>query len=368
MLQYDVEFFDRDLKYVYSCVIDGVPIEDDYISIKVTKIEVPPTQTILNGHFIRLQSDRVNFFGVVTDVSPGEYNTKIAFKPFISVFDEDFLFDTSTQGTTDTNHPTLEATILQYIGDLYVNPDDLCQQLPISIEIDGSIVQTEKWSLNITPETEGTHYRIMNLYSSLIARALKEYGVVIDVIPNFRTKNIRLVITKRLVPFKIDADLSDITVKTIKYNERQTGVNKLDVYNTEDYSQYITFYVHSDRSWDSDDTDRITPVARAVRSVAPSNSGEGSAEDAFVEAAVDIAYSVLSGLTWDNLIELDVYYTDPNVDPLSIGIGQVAIIYYQDGRYTSILTGRIFSDESVTLLFGSERIEYTKRRKLIGGN
>lgn len=368
MLQYNVEFFDRDLSYVYSCVIDGIPIEDDYISIKVTKINTPATRSVLNGHFVRLQGERVNFFGVVTDVSPGEYSTSISFKPFISLFDEDFLFDTSTQGTTDTEHPTLEETIRSYIDALYVNPEDECQQLPISIAIDSLIVQTEKWSLNITPETEGTHYRIMNLYSSLIVRALKEYGVVIDANPNFSTRTIELTITKRLTPFKIDADLNDITVKTIKYNERQTGVNKLEVYNSEDYTQYVEFFVHPDRSWDMEDTDRITPVARSVRSVAPSYYGDTtSAEDAFLDAAIDIAYSVLSGLTWDNLIELEAYYSDPNVNPLSMGVGQLVEITYQNGRYSSILTGRIFADETVTLLFGSERIEYSKRRKLNGG-
>lgn len=368
MLQYNVEFFDRNLIYVYSCVIDGVPIEDDYISIKVTKIDIPATQEVSNGDFIRVQSDRVNFFGVVSDVSPGKYKTTIAFKPFISLFDEDFLFDTSTQSTTETQHPTLEQTLLYYIGSIYVNPDDEYQQLPVSIEIDPLVTQTQKWSFNITPETEGSHYRIMNLYSSLIVRALKEYGVAIDVIPDFSEKNISLVITKRLSAFKIDADLNDINVNAIKFNDRQEGINKLEVYNTENYAQCLTFYVHNDRTWDTEDTNRILPVARSVRSVAPSYyEEEADADEAFIDAAFDIAYSALSGLAWDNYIELEVYYSDPNVDPLSIDIGQLVTVIYKGARYTSILTGRVFSDETITLLFGSERIDFTKQRKLNGG-
>lgn len=367
MLQYSVEFFDRNLDFVYSCIIDGVPIEDDYISLKITKVDIPATQSVLNGHFIRLQNDRVTFFGVVSDVSPSEFVTRIAFKPFMSLFDEDFVFDTTTQGTSNTNHPSLEETILYYLGVLYANPSDTYQRLPITVEIDGDIERTTRWTLNITPETEGAHYRIMNLYSVLLTGALKKYGVAIDVQPDFSNKLIKLVITKRPNLFRIDADLSDITVETIKYNERQTGVNKLEVYNTDNYSEYIVFYVHSDRSWDTDDTDRITPVAREVRSVAPSYSDGVSADEAFADAAYDIAYSVMSGITWDNLIELTAYYSDPNVDPLSLGIGQVVEIMYKDGRYTSILTGRIFSDETMTLLFGSDRIEYSKRRKLEGG-
>lgn len=368
MLQYNVEFFDRTLSYVFGCVIDGVPIEDDYISTKVTKIDIPATQEVENGHFIRLQNERVEFFGVVSDVSPGEYVTKVAFKSFVSVFDEDFLFDTSRQGTANTNHPTLEATILYYISILYVNPTDTHQRLPINIEIDSRIEQTSKWSLNVTPETEGSHYRIMNLYSVLITGALKEYGVAIDVSPNFRTKTINLTITKRLNAFKIDADADNILVKTIKYNERQTGINKLVVYNTDDYTRSLTFYVHTDRSWDTEDVDRITPVSRSVRSVAPSHNSEGEDEDdAFINAALDIAYSVLSGVTWDNLIELDAQYSDPNVDPLGLKIGQMVTIYYKGASYSSILTGRIFSDDAITLLFGSERIEYTKRNKMNGG-
>lgn len=367
MLQYNVEFFDRDLSYIYNCIIDGIPIEDDYISIKVTTITIPPTQAITIGDFVRLKNEQVNFFGVVSDVSSGEYSTKVAFKPFIAIFDEDFVFDTALQGTSTTTHPTLEATIQRYINELYANPADTYQQLPITVAIDSNIEQTAKWSLNITPETEGSHFRVMNLYSSLIARALKEYGVAIDINPNFESRNIELVITKRSNTFRIDADLKDVEVITLKYNERQTGVNKLDVYNTTDYSQRISFYVHSDRSWDTDDTDRIVPVARAVRSVSPNTYDASDAEEAFLDAALDIAYSVLSGLEWDNLIELRVYYSDPNIVPLELGVGQTVTISYKDGHYTSILTGRILSDETMTLLFGSERIEFSKRRILNGG-
>lgn len=365
MLQYNVEFFDRSLQHVYNCSIDGVPIEDDYISVKITRIDVPATFAIQTGHFIRIHSENVNFFGVVVDVSPGEYATKVTFKPFISVFDENFLFDTWTQGISSSrSHPTLEATLQKYITELYITAADQYQRLPISVSIDTAIAQTQNWTLHVTPMVEGSHYCIMNLYDVLIARALKEYGVVIDVVPDFKVRTIRLIITKRPTAFSIDANHNTVNVKTIKYNDRQNGINKLEVYNTEDFSQYVHFYVHSDRSWDAENVDRLLPVSRDVRGVAP-NGAEG--ED-FLDAAIDIGYSVLSGLSWDNLIELDVYYTDPNVKPLSLGIGQLVTVWYKGASYTSILTGRILSDETMTLLFGSERIEFTKRRKLNGGN
>lgn len=365
MLQYNVEFFDRSLQHVYNCVIDGVPIEDDYVSIKITRIDVPATFAIQTGHFIRINSDNgVDFFGAVVDVAPGEYSTKVTFKPFISVFDENFLFDTLAQGVSGSRtHPTLEATLLKYITELYITTADQYQRLPISITIDTRIVQTQNWTLHATPMVEGSHFCIMNLYDVLIARALKEYGVAIDIIPDFSIRTIRLVITKRQSVFNIDANLDTVDVKTIKYNDRQNGINKLEVYNTENFAEVVRFYVHPDRSWDAEDVNRLTPVTRDVRGVAP-NGNEG--ED-FLDAAIDIGYSVLSGLSWDNLIELEAYYTDPNIAPLKLRIGQLVTVFYKGASYTSILTGRILSDESMTLLFGSERIEYTKRRKLNGG-
>lgn len=359
MRQYRVDIFDRKLSFLVNDVVTLSRIDDDYISSKANTLEIHPTSLVSAGDFILLKNDLTDFFGVITDVAPGEHRTSITYKSFITIFDETFLFDTKKQGTSTASHPTLEQTIKDYITSLYITTTDTYQRLPITVSI-ASGTQTSKWSLGITPDTEGGHYSIIHLYSVLIVEALKKYGVGISVIPNFSSKTINLVIGKRSANFNIDGNLKNVTVATLKYNDKPTGVNKLTVHNTEDYSQSITFYVHPDRSWDTENTNRISPVSKQVTGTAPDQEYEDP-DEGFAVSAVDSAYSILEGQQWDNLIELEVSPTDKNIQPLDMEVGQTVTLMYKDGKYKSILTGKIIEPELIILLFGSERIEYSKR-------
>ena len=362
MRQYNVDIFDRNLKFLVNDVVVINRVDDDYIASKANSIEIKPTDIVTAGDFIRLKNDLTNFFGVITDVSPGETSTTINYKSFITIFDESVLFDVKYQGTdAKTSHATLEQALYNCINDVYISTSDTYQRLPITVSIaTGS--ETKLWSLGILPDVENGRYAIVNLYSDLIVEALKKYGVGITVTPSFSRKTIDLVIGKRTEVHKIDGNLKNVNVATLKYNDKPTGTNKLIVYNTENYSQNITFYVHPDRSWDSNNRDRISPVFREVTGVAPDQDYE-DAYEGFVVSAVDAAYSILEGLQFDNLIELEVSPTDPNIQPLEMRIGQIVILRYKDGSYKSILTGKIIEPNLITLLFGSERIEYSKRSK-----
>lgn len=368
MQPYNVNFFDRSMTYVHHDSVANILIDDDYVSAVANSIEISPTDLVKTGQFLHITRDDMSFFGVVTDAVPGEEKTTVTYKPFITIFDEDFLFDTSTQGTSpNKEHPTLEATIKRYLEELYVHNSDTKQRLPISVLIDDNITQTVNWSLNVTPETEGSHYCIMGLYTSLIVNACKKYGVTIIAEPSFRGKTIYLTITKSSAVFNIDGDLNNVKVVALKYNDRPNGTNKLVVYNTENYSQFVSFYVHTDRSWDTDgENNRIVPVIRETRSAAPDTEFEDPTQG-FLASALDIAYSTLSGLDWDNYIELETMTRDPIITPMDLKIGQKISLRYKDGVYTSILTGRKLRTDGVSLLLGSDRIQYSKRIKRSGG-
>lgn len=151
----------------------------------------------------------------------------------------------------------------------------------------------------------------------------------------------------------------------MKYNERPNGINKLVVYNSTDFTSPVTFYVYTDRTWgigEESGKERITPVVMDAQIVTPDSSYEDPL-DGFAVAALDAAYSTLSGLQWDNLIELETAVNDPLVKPYEMNIGQLVSIWYKGGKYTSMLTGKTYSNNTVTLLFGSERIQYSKRAK-----
>lgn len=364
MQQFNVDVFDRTLSFVYNATVDATSVDDDYVSASLNIVEVPATQLVEAGHFIRLQNDSYYFFGVITEISPGEVATRIGFKSFLTIFDEEVLFDTNWQGTGHAaTRPTLETVIRNFISDTYVNPSDTYQRLPLVVTIDATITETLDWSFGIRPEKDTSHYAVANLYSDIIVRAIKEYGVAITVEPVFYDRKAHLTITKRPTPFKISADQDNVVVKTLKYSDKTVGINKLIVYNADNYSQNITFYVHPDKKWNTTNSDRITPVSRGVKLVTP----QENTVDSFVEAATEAAYSELSSSSWDNCIELEVYVDDVNITPMTLYIGQVVEIYYKGASYKSILTGRILDGDKITLIFGSERIEYTKRRKLNGG-
>lgn len=364
MQQFNVDIFNRDMTFAHNASIDATSVDDDYISASLNLIEIPATQVVENGQFIRLQNEDYSFFGIITEVSPGEFATRIGFRSFLTIFDEEVLFDTNWQGTGNAGvRPTLETVIRNFISDTYITSSDTYQRLPIVVSIDSSITQTLNWSLGLRPDRDTSHYTVANLYSGIIVPALKEYGIAVKVEPVFHDHIINLTITKKPTPFKISADQENIVVKTLKYSDKNVGVNKLIVYNEDNYSQSLTFYVHPDKTWNTTNSNRITPVVRGIKLVAPQEDTVSS----FEEAAVEAAYSELSSSSWDNCIELETYVDDVNITPMELEIGQVVTVYYKEASYTSILTGRNLDGSKITLIFGSDRIKYSKRYKYNGG-
>ena len=364
MQQFNVDIFNRDMTFVHNASIDATSVDDDYISASLNLIEVPATQVVENGQFIRLQNEDYSFFGLITEVSPGEFATRIGFKSFLTIFDEDVLFDTNWQGTGNAGvRPTLETVIRNYLSDNDITSSDTYQRLPIVVTIDATITETLDWSLGLRSDKDTSHYTVANLYSEIIVRALKEYGIAITVDPVFYDHTVHLTITKKPTPFNISADQENVVVKTLKYSDKNVGVNKLIVYNESNYSQSLTFYVHPDKSWNTTNSNRISPVVRGIKLVAPQEDTVSS----FEEAAVEAAYSELSSSSWDNCIELETYVDDINITPMELAIGQVVTVYYKEASYKSILTGRILDGNKITLIFGSDRIEYSKRYKANGG-
>lgn len=359
MRQFNVEFFDRSLTFKHRDSVYDPIIDDDYISAVTNTLEISSTSAVKPGYFVYITNENVKFFGIVTDAAPGEVITTVSYKPFITLFDEEFLMDCYDQGTGTKSHPDLETSMQDYMKQMYVTTSDNSKKLNLNITNSvPSSSRTTNWSFYILPDREESHYSIVNLYSNIIVNALKMYGVVIRVQPVFSEKRIDLFIEKRTTLFNIDANLDNVVVKTLKYNDRPTGTNKLVVYNSDNYSlSPAIFYVHPDRTWDLNDTNRITPVVTKIASVTPDQ------ETGFAGAAVDLAYSTLSGAEWDNLIELVTAANDSLIRPMSLHTGQVVSVWYKGGQYTSILTGRGFEGNQVTLYFGSERIKYSKRRR-----
>ena len=377
MQQYRIEFFKnsyaehsngRKLEYVHHDFMSDVAIDDDYLSISSTVVSISPTTKVGIGNIVRiLREEQDYFFGIVSDVSNAEKETRVTFKPFISIFDEDILFDVTDQTyLTEIAGKTLEETLKKYITNYYISNSDYLQDYPMTITIPDSQYLTKNWGFGLYADSEDSTIITVNLYRELVVQALKAFGVSVIFRPNFSTGKIAVTISRISQQTHVDADLDNVTVKTFKVNERAASINKLTVYDTVTlYS--LDYYVHPDMSYGRTDTDksqnRVTPVNRAIRSVTISGAYSEDPLTDFMYEADAAAYEELSGLEWNNLIELDCMPNDPLVSPMAMRIGQKVVIHYNKVAYTTILTGKAITYETVTLMFGSERIAFSKKRK-----
>ena len=393
MALFRVDFFEYDrynrtLTNTHHDMVEDPVIDDDYIAVNTSSIDIQPTDLVSTGQFISLKGE-YDFFGVVSSVSTKKTATTVSFKPFISVFDDDVLFNVKLQGRGTRS---LESVLTELINKYYIygaatDPDmtsyctDRLQCLPLVIASSSS---TTTWGFNLKPDVEGKNWCKCNLYNVILVDALKKYGIALTVTPHFHDTiaingnsyhgYFTVQIGKPSVGlYRINANLDGVEVDTLQVEEKDGVVNKLIVFDTRNYlfSRAIYYYVHPDKTYSAHTatetiTNRITPVVRRIESVSPEEETleDGtviSADDMFILEAMDVAASNLSGLEWANLIELSSYATNTLVDPVGLPIGQLVEIFYRGNTYKSILTGKRY-DTAVTLTFGSERILFTKRR------
>ena len=324
MRRYNVEVFDRSFNLLDHTNVSEVTWSVDYLS------PTKNTITILNcnvhkGDYIRVHDRDSEFFGIITAVkSQSEKLMSVECASFLSVFDMDVLFDTDLQNGTSS----LETVLKNLITAMFVSNSDTLQRIPgLSVETTSS---TTNWGFNLKSDTEGMHHCIVNFYNSLIVRALEKYGVVITVTPDVQNKAIVLSIV-----------------------ETEKDVNKLVVYNTANYTSSRSYYLHPDGSYNTTNSNRITPVVQEIKAVSVE---EGST---FANAADSEAVNTFGDLGYNNLIELTVANDDTLVKPYELEIGQEVHILSKGSDYKTILTGKTVSDRT-QLTFGTVRIDLTK--------
>lgn len=353
MALYKLDFFNRaDLINVHHDVVGSAPIDDDYISAGASSITIGRTEAVKKGMFLRITGD-MNHVCLVSDVDNGTTGlTTISVKPFITLFDVDVLFDTDTQ----SDGSALETVLSDLITSTFISSSDSLQNIPMTVTTTSS---TTHWGFNLKSDTEGMHRLVTNLYSTLIAKSLSKYGVSITPSFDFTNRTISLTIGTVTGNQLINADLKNVVIKTFKYREPSTMVNKLTVWNAESTTENVTYYLHSDGSYDTTDDDRVYPVVPTVKTV------QVSTDSTFAATAASTAASELGGIEWSNLIQIEVSKTDMLINPMQLQYGQMVTIWHDGAYYNSILTGRTLSD-LVVLTFGTVRTRLTKKIKLGG--
>lgn len=126
------------------------------------------------------------------------------------------------------------------------------------------------------------------------------------------------------------------------------------MYNEEDYTQKIVYYLTKNNEITTEDRDRITPV------ICGQVTAKATTKITFEEAAQSKVEKTLKTSEYDNLIEITVSVDDPLVRPTQLQIGQTVEIISDGMRYNTVLTGINYASEKITLIFGAIRLELTK--------
>ena len=344
MRAYNVEIFTRDFEYVSHQQIERPDITEDYLSPEEF------TVTMLNadahkGDYIRFD----DYVGVISEITKGERLMEVSVKPFISLFAVEFLFDTDYQGSGTS----LEAFLKLTIDELFVNNTDAEQAIP-GLTV-ATTSNTSGWGFHITSTEEGQHRAIINLYDSIISRACEKYQVTLRPTFDFHAKTVTLEVGTVSGGKTIEADLPNVLAKSVTETTSENAVNKLIVYDSNGYTQAVTYYLHTDGSYDGTDADRVTPVVLEVKATAAEEDGK-----TFAQMAADVAAETFGQSEYRDLIELTVTKDDTLVTPLSLQFGQLCTIIADGKSYTTILTGREIT-ETIKLTFGIVRVDLTKK-------
>ena len=353
-LAYKVEIFERlTLRNYYHLVKNEVAVGEDYLSPVNNTLTVPRTEDIVNGDFIRIQGDGVNYFGVIMGVEQGEIETTVLHKAFIGIFDNPCLFDTNWQGTI-----SLEEALESLITSGWISNADASANIPLTVTRRSSTA----FGLNLKADVEGSHLCVINLYNSVIARALSKYGITITAEPNFTTRKVDLTIGKVTAsPLAIEADLPTVISRNIVLLDKNTDVNKLTVWNLATGSGKATYYLYTDGTYGTADRNRVLPVVEAMGYV-----GDVT-QETFTTQAARMAAETFGQIEYNNLIEIEAARDDSRIDPLNILIGQEVTVWTRGRQIKSILTGRSIG-ASVTLTFGAFRMKLTDIIKEIRRN
>lgn len=368
MKPFNVEIFDQAFALVAHTNIDTVQINEDYLAPEANTITMLSDAEIKPNQYIRLVRDDFDLFGIITEIADGMDDKNlmdVSFMPFSSLLNVQILFDTTLQGGS----VPLETVLQNYMAAYLIENDDTAQNVPgLSISSEST---TTDWTFEILPDEEydeetgfGGVYAVLNLYYDLFVPAFLKYDVKFDIEINPQAKTIVATIGKESGQQFIEADLPNIFDKTIITKSTQQTVNKLVIYNTQDYTESIIYYLHADYSYDTTDADRITPVVYEIATTAPTE-GDGTPEDpgtTFAEEAQIVADGMFANIEFENLIELCMMNDDEMIQPASMRIGQTVTVLSNGTEYNSVLTGRQ-TGETTKLIFGFIRLELTKQIK-----
>lgn len=350
MRVFNVEIFNSNFEFVSCGTVSNPKYEFDYLALEPNTVKVPKVEgqepiKAIKGDYIRMQSDVEEISGIVTGIQSEKGYVKIDYKSLLKMTDVNVHYDAE-----QLHSMTLEEWIAGIIRDTYVNNADADQNLHgMRIEVTSS---TEAALLDLDSN-------IGNL-NTIMVKALTTYNIVVDIRLDIGVKEIVVTIGKVSEKAQtIEADLPNITNRYFETNDGKDSVNKITVYNENDETQSLTYYLTKEGIIVQvpAESEKILPVIFDTEYVSFTESTSSSIF--FEDKAYERALNRLTPTPFDNLIKLECASDDELIKPGEMKIGQTVNIIYDGTVYNSILTGKTEALKTI-LIFGKIRNELTK--------
>lgn len=346
--QFNCELFDTAFKYIDSFQIGDIKYSFDYTDVEKCKVEAPLKTNAAIGYYIRIHSREIDVVGVISDLKESKGILEVEYKPLSKYFD------------TNLYMPVVEGTVEDILSDLitdnYISNSDTYQN------INGLTIK----KTSSTDGILGFDVGINNLMD-VIVEVFTTYQIVCSWSIDVMNKRLVLTIGKVIQnTFTIESDLNTVYERNITIKESKDFVNKVTIYDSENYERNVTYYMQPDGVMSETPTQRILPVNKAEAAVVvkyKTDKTTGEVTDDWDTKSVTKASQMLKSPEYTNLIEITTGYEDTLVRPTTRFIGQEVNVIAGDASHNSILTGFEIEDGKYKLIFGVYREQFSKMIK-----
>ena len=371
MEPYNVEIFDRAFNFIHNYTVSRPDYKYDYLSPQENSIIISFNKNVKIGQYIRIYNDLGKYEGVIsaTQAINGDF-MEVRFKPLTEIINHIMYVDTLTMGTYAHATP-LETIICNELTNFYINgitstflssqyqyPADNAQKIQGFTLT--KLTTTSNWALDLERnvlDTNGntTEYWRGNLQDILVD-AMKVYKIGAYMSLDITNKKVYCSVGVKSLSTvrKIESDLPNVLKRNVVLSEVTDIPNKVLLYLRTMYnpSDKPIYYRHSDNSWSTSNTDRLTPVIEDIWSYGDVQSTMST--DAEIQTTLAAKYKTTENT---NLIELTLTRGDDTYKGLQIG--DIVQVIVGDTEYTSMFTGYEETD-TMKLIFGMLRMDLTK--------
>ncbi|MBQ9567639.1 MAG: hypothetical protein IJR31_06145 [Lachnospiraceae bacterium] len=354
MRPYSVEIFTPEFRYRDHTMINPAELKfySDYLDPEKNTVEVFNTLKVELDDYIRIDGGKEQHFGIVKKLQDGSSHDKamksITYMDFVMLFDVDIAID-----LRELAQGNFENYIARRITECYIDNPDTYQDIEgLEVSIASS---TPEWSLDLTYEGRDEDHAVVNMLDQIILKAFSKYQIVLVFKPDVQHKKIQVSIRKNNeVSRTIEADLPNVLDKYVMVQKAKKMTNKVTIYNINDFTSMVIYYLHTDNTFSTTDEDRMLPVAFSTETVSTNTAAESTVN---IVKELSSAKSKVSSLNKkDELDEKDREDMEAAVAKLNeyldlgITIGAGGYAYYNGTKISDVT----FIETAITSYEGSE--------------